>query len=699
MDCTGITIRNATGRFFFLPTLALAIIMAGTKISSSSDRPIGETAPPYLWPTNASRTLSSTFAETREGHFHFGIDIRTNSGVGYPCYAVEEGDVVRIKVSPYGYGKVLYLQLIDGRMAVYAHLQRFAPRVEEIVKAQQYRLRSYRCHRFFEPGELHFDKGNIVAYSGSSGIGHPHLHFEIRDDNGYLNPHFFGFTVADSRAPRPQKIAVLPLSTDAEVDEDFRPKIYLLQAVNKHPNHYELIKTPSIYGPVGLGISGFDQADAAPNKVSFYGMDLYVDDSLRFSVRYDDIGFQETKQVELERDFRLQRRYGQIFHHLWRDPQVTADLYRAGDGILDSRDFSPGLHNFEIILRDFSGNSAHIGGRLNFQAEPFYQGIPKSLHYDDFFAARSVPAVSTQTVTPANNVLKADFYDDYAVLSLPSRESQEAVHLFLIQPYECRIPFANRKGKWFGKLPLEPFPAGPWTFEIQIEDQNGNVQVDTAEWIISPITLEGGTAASRDSLFRANFTRGSVYRTLYARVSAENSPDDEIFRSRIYRLDPFDMPIRGDVDVAITIPDNEQQADKLGIYYLSKKEKWSFVDNDRSRVPGTVSGSTPTLEKYALIKDTDPPELRWLSPRLATSERRPTFRLEVKDELSGVDDRSVTLEIDGRWLLMEYDPEVDRIFGQPEEPLTVGDHLIEVLVKDFSGNEASLQRTLKVVGQ
>src|SRR5690625_6282016 len=37
----------------------------------------------YLWPTDASHQLSSTFAETRSAHLHAGIDIRTFGRDGF----------------------------------------------------------------------------------------------------------------------------------------------------------------------------------------------------------------------------------------------------------------------------------------------------------------------------------------------------------------------------------------------------------------------------------------------------------------------------------------------------------------------------------------------------------------------------------------------------------------------------------------
>ena len=100
----------------------------------------------YLWPTNASDYLSSSFCEFREGHYHSAIDIKTWNTEGYPCYAVADGSIKRIRVSPFGYGKVLYLQLEDGNTAVYAHLQRFNEAIDKQVREIQFRNKKYRLN-------------------------------------------------------------------------------------------------------------------------------------------------------------------------------------------------------------------------------------------------------------------------------------------------------------------------------------------------------------------------------------------------------------------------------------------------------------------------------------------------------------------------------------------------------------------------
>lgn len=680
-------VGNARGRFFFL------LLAASFQLGSAAGAP--QDTLKYLWPTNASRSLSSTFAETRDGHFHYGIDIRTNNSVGYPCYAVDDGSVVRVRVSPYGYGRALYLQLKDGRTAVYAHLQRFTPQVETIVKREQYRRRSFRYESYFNPGELSFKKGQIVAYTGSSGVGYPHLHFEIRDGSGYMNPGRYGFTVKDNQSPRPEKVAVFPLSVDSEVESGFEPVVFRLPA--GAGDYYELPQTPAVYGTIALGISGYDRTDDAPNATGLYGLDFRLDDSLCFSAHYDSIGFEKSKMIELERDYRLRRRTGETFHHLWRDPRCDVGFYRAGNGIIDTGNFSPGLHSFEILLSDFAGNTARVSGHLNFQEEPLYPIIPEFSRFAGFFGARLLPEETETEVTNSKSRLKADFFDDYVAFSLALPKSAESAQLFLLEPYTSRIPLVKTNGRTIGKIPLLPHQSSPWTVEVQVKDLQGNVHADTAAWFIQPVAPEGGAAVSEDGRFRANFPPEAVHSTLYVRVSEQQTKEKSQFASRIYTLDPLDVPIRGKVEVSVSIPSEEKQPDKLGIYYLSKKGKWVFMDNDRKAAYGTISGSSPSLEKFALMKDTNPPELRWLSPAFTTTDRRPTFRFRVEDELSGIDDRSISLEIDGQWVLMEYDFEAERVFGQLEEPLGFGDHQIDFRVRDFCGNEAGIQKTITIV--
>lgn len=140
-----------------------------------------------LWPLSKAHELTSGYGERRGSRFHGGIDIRTR-GEELPCLAVDDGWVERIAVSPTGYGRTVYMRLPDGRTAVYAHLSRFAPKLENVVRKRQLKTGIYRVDFPLEEGDVRFDRGETVAWTGSSGIGAPHLHFELREGAVQIDP-------------------------------------------------------------------------------------------------------------------------------------------------------------------------------------------------------------------------------------------------------------------------------------------------------------------------------------------------------------------------------------------------------------------------------------------------------------------------------------------------------------------------------
>ncbi len=73
----------------------------------------------YIYPIRGVAGLySANFGEMRPGHFHGGIDIKTDGGEGKPLVAVADGYVSRVSVSPSGYGRAIYhaRQRHDGRI-------------------------------------------------------------------------------------------------------------------------------------------------------------------------------------------------------------------------------------------------------------------------------------------------------------------------------------------------------------------------------------------------------------------------------------------------------------------------------------------------------------------------------------------------------------------------------------------------------
>lgn len=97
-------------------------------------------SPSPRWPLDLpARWLTSNFMEHRGGRYHAGLDFKTREREGFPAFAVEDGEVVRVRATAGGYGRALYLRGDSGRTYVYAHLARFSDAVEALVADAQAR--------------------------------------------------------------------------------------------------------------------------------------------------------------------------------------------------------------------------------------------------------------------------------------------------------------------------------------------------------------------------------------------------------------------------------------------------------------------------------------------------------------------------------------------------------------------------------
>ena len=172
-------------------------------------------------PVSFPVTLAGTFGEIRKNHFHSGIDIRTEGVQGKPVYAIADGFVSRVNVSPGGFGKALYITHPNGYTSLYGHLRNYAGAIAAWARAQQVRKESFAIDMEVPEGTLKVKKGDLIAYSGNSGAsGGPHLHFEIRDSKTQeiIDPMDFGFMKADNIPPVVTWLKIYPFGDNSMVN-------------------------------------------------------------------------------------------------------------------------------------------------------------------------------------------------------------------------------------------------------------------------------------------------------------------------------------------------------------------------------------------------------------------------------------------------------------------------------------------------
>lgn len=321
----------------------------------------------YAWPTEAGRIVTSTFGEYRASHFHAGIDISSGDVQGYGVFASRSGYVSRIRISPTGYGKILYIRHPDGFTTTYAHLERFSPALDARASAEQQKLGHYPVDIACAPGEFPVRKGDLVGKTGETGAASPHLHFEIRDPAGdpvnpFLAPRL---RVRDDIPPTITRIAVSPLSPDGTVDGAHAARIYRPQPPDRTGLSARIPRPIVITGEAGFALESRDRIPGSRFRNGVYARTLEIDGRAAYSDRLDKTPWDESHEIELCYEHGLPG--GGRFARLYMDSPNHLEFFspRAPHaGTIDCAALLPGPHTFRIVSADFQGNSAEVSGVL-----------------------------------------------------------------------------------------------------------------------------------------------------------------------------------------------------------------------------------------------------------------------------------------------------------------------------------------------
>ncbi len=309
---------------------------------------MGAKAQKYIDPMDIPVVLSASFAELRPNHFHGGLDISTPH-IGVAVRSVADGYVSRIKVSPYGYGYGLYITHYDGHTTVYGHLSEYAPKIDSVIRKEQYRLQSFDVDYFPNESQLPVKQGEIVAYSGNTGGSFgPHLHLEVRDTktDDPLNPlEFMEKPVADHRAPTVYGIKAYALDDTSAVTE----KYYELKYIEN--------KTIDAYGHVGFGINAVDFFDVGGRPCGVVEVSLYDNEVLVFQSRLERVPFDKMRYINSFVDFAEEQSDNRFIQKSFVDPNNKLDIYKVCKPII----VKPGeLHRLRYELTDFVGNTKKV---------------------------------------------------------------------------------------------------------------------------------------------------------------------------------------------------------------------------------------------------------------------------------------------------------------------------------------------------
>lgn len=653
-----------------------------------------------LWPLPLARALSSSFGESRSTAFHAGIDVKTWGRTGYEVRAVDGGHIERLRTSPWGYGRAVYLRLKDGRVAVYAHLEAFAPALAARVERAQKESGRYSVDLWFKEGELNVERGDIVAYSGQSGAGPPHLHLELRDANNIpFNPLLGEYEIEDSTAPVFQRVGFVPFGMESRANGQAAPTSIALRW-DEDKQVYSTKKKVQIHGRVGINALVWDRADAATNKLAPYTLKLWVDGREIFAAAYGRVSYTDAHQVQLDRMYIDYAKGRGRFFNLFRRPGNRLEFYQSStDGLLRSAAGSgaaflaEGEHVVEVVAEDAFGNSSRAYFEVVVNAAPTITAsqiakgdkgwileaelddVDDALLEAEIFSFKKNKWQSLRsTAAVVAGKQRWPLSEKAALWKLVVRDAKGAVDSVL-------IALPGQQSAALARMQVEMRPRLDWVelalgFEKPLSQQprvssNGKAliarQVGHSQYIVSvPLlaqseepsiaVVELGDRRRRIELMQVAVRPQEVRSLSMAEDNVElafsaNSVY-ELFFPQVESFSPTapkglevvsmgyalgpDVQFDARVGVRLRYRGGEEPTQRIGLYEEVGAEKWVLVGSEWDEE--WVEARLRKLGRFALLADVVAPQIESLRPKknAKLKERRPLLRARIEDLESGI---------------------------------------------------------------
>ena len=354
-------------------------------------------------PIDAPFDLSGTFGEFRS-RFHTGIDFKSRGVQGQKIFSIEDGYVSRIEVNNYGYGKVIYIDHLNGFTSVYAHLKNFNSELDEYIKSELYKSKRNSIKKFPKTNQLRINKGEVIGYSGNTGRSFgPHLHFEIRDTKSQdaINPLMFNYSYKDDERPIIRGLYIINENNSLVRNSPIRKKVKKINDSTYTVDDFEY------NGKIGIGLDIYDiQYKNLYNQNGVYKVELFIDSILKYSYKMDKIKFSENHYKKIMYDYLslAQKNKKVLKIYTPRNSDLSFLKNNKFNGIINS----DSIRDNSLLVRvsDWNGNSSSI--KFNLKAN---DSISRRSSYN------GIEILTNQNYTLNKNssiieIGKNTFYDD-----------------------------------------------------------------------------------------------------------------------------------------------------------------------------------------------------------------------------------------------------------------------------------------------
>jgi len=593
------------------------------------------------WPLDIEISPSSSFAEFRGLRFHGGVDLRTQQRTGFPVYAVADGFVSRIKVQHRGFGYALYIDhpALNIR-SVFGHLEDYAEPMAAYVREKQKKMgKLYGIDDSFSAERFSIKRGQIIGYTGESGIGPPHLHFELRKFNDNpISPTSVGMIIPDKIPPKLLSVYFEGLASDSLINGGFDRAAIPLKMIK--PNIYSWDKPVIVSGKVGLKI-GLIDTNGSGNRFGVEKIDLFLDDKILLRRVFQEYSYDENWQCTYAYDYFLSSLRGTGYvYTLFKWPAETLCYSREFPpwaGILC--DELPGKHNIRIEAIDFGGNKVIAKGQVvilnpSTLSRSFCGQLTfRNLRYNAFSVVSECDCSSKEAIVKGS-------FD-----SVKCKDAQGCEHI---------LPASIENGRVRIAFPINKIWAS-------------GAQVDGC-WILprqSLISLEGGELHG-DSEVKVVFPKNCMDFPFFADLIRRSSrlkqygsdKQQLIARSSVWDLIPSSLILPRPMEIEFELPvaSNPRQ---LGIYEESASGRYSYCGGEIKECK--IACSARTTGAFVILEDKISPTCSYKGKR-NIKHLGSCYVYEANDVGEGLDFDAIRAWVDGKAVLVDSDPDKDEIY-------------------------------------
>lgn len=616
----------------------------------------------YRFPMDGSDfLLSGTFAELRTNHFHSGIDIKTGGETGKPLYAVRDGYVYRIKVSPYGFGKAIYLRHDDGEFTVYGHMDGFNDDIEEFVYQKQYASKRYEQEIYLPEDEMPVHRGQLIGYSGNSGSSQgPHLHFEIRDpEERIMNVvSYYQRSIRDDIPPIVSTIGIQAQDAASRVNGKFDKVEINPEGGN---GRYSVPGIVEVQGRIGIEYHGYDLLSGAPNHCGINYARLYLDGVQVYRFEIDKFSFDEKKFINVHFDYPHYKKTRRKFQKAYvdRGNQLTCYPLAENRGLLELQDDN--VHDVRLELEDTHGNNTRVDMKLR-RAKG--ETLPESLKYDGLTTIKGETQRSNVFVCKVANPSTVHLRGLDIVYVNGDKERLKPAYLegnelvYLLDLDKWRLPQSISDPTTGKSIPF-------FLRETILPEKNNIVEYGEAQCYFPYSSVF-------DSLplhIRRYPGRGDMYSDIYEIGDAENP----LFKSFVLNMRP----------------EKKGQEQHMVIAERNRSGNWSFLGRERND-DGSIYAPSSSFGTFCVMADSTPPVIQPsnISDGGTVSANQKTLRLRITDNFAGIDSERILCSLDERWVLFEYDAKSHSITHRMRERPSAGKHKLHVMAYDNANNLA-----------